>query len=339
MLKKILKIIGFVFSVIFFLIASFLIYFNWPTEKNDQKINLGITYSWRYAGEIGLDWQEAYVAVLDDLQIKKIRLPIYWDSIEEKEGVYDFSKVDWQLEEAKKRNAEVILVVGQKVPRWPECFVPEWAKNDDQKRKSALLNFVRETVLRYRENETVKYWQVENEPFLKFGICPDLDVDILDSEINLVRLLDPSRKIIITDSGELSLWISAARRADIFGTTMYRTIWKEGFGYFDYPIGPRFFHFKKWLIKKFADQENSIVVELQTEPWVAGWTTSAPLAVQFESMNVEKLTENIDFASRSGFSEVYLWGAEWWYWLKTEKDHPEFWEKIKQLNIDYEKQN
>jgi len=36
-------------------------------------------------------------------------------------------------------------------------------------------------------------------------------------EIALVRAKDPSRKVIVTDSGELSFWISAAKRADILG--------------------------------------------------------------------------------------------------------------------------
>ncbi len=311
--------------------AVLLIYFNIPVRKFNNDAQLGITFSHRYANDIGLPWKESLIAILDDLKIKKIRVPVYWDLVEAREGVYDFSDVDWQLQEIGKRNGEVILVVGQKVPRWPECAIPEWAKADGKKRKEKLMEFVGKTVERYKGNPEIKYWQIENEPFLRFGICPPLDVGLLDREIALVREKDSSRKVIITDSGELSLWVRAAKRADVFGTTMYRTVWKENIGSFTYPIGPRFFHFKYLMNKFFVRQENAIVVELQAEPWIGGWTTHAPLETQFGSMNVEILKDNVEFARKTGFPEIYLWGAEWWYWLKAEKNHPELWNTAKEL--------
>jgi len=332
LVRKIIKIILKALMILAVLALLLLAYFNIPVQKKDNLPKLGITFSHRYASDIQLDWKKTFIAILDDLKIRKVRIPVYWDLVEKEKGIYDFSDVDWQLAEAQKRNAEVILVVGQKVPRWPECAIPEWAKQDDQKRKSALLKEITTVIKRYKDNHPeIKYWQVENEPFLPFGICPPLDVDLLDSEIALVRYIDPTRPVIVTDSGELSLWIRAAKRADIFGTTMYRTIWKEGVGYLDYPIGPRFFHFKHWLIKTFARQEKVIVVELQAEPWINGWTTSGPLEEQFKSMNPRKLEDNVDFARKVGYPEVYLWGAEWWYWLKVSQNHPELWETAQKL--------
>jgi len=129
----------------------------------------------------------------------------------------------------------------------------------------------------------------------------------------------------------LSLWVQSAKRADVFGTTMYRTIWKKGLGYFDYPIGPRFFQFKYWMIKTFVKQEKAIVVELQGEPWIDGWTTDGALSEQFKSMNAQKLEDNVMFAKKVGFPEIYVWGVEWWYWLKTQKGHPELWDTAKSL--------
>ncbi|PJA86729.1 MAG: hypothetical protein CO141_03105 [Candidatus Moranbacteria bacterium CG_4_9_14_3_um_filter_42_9] len=330
--KKTLKIVGKTLLGILGIALLFLLYFNIPVQKKDNSARLGITFSKRYAEDIQLDWKKTFIAILDDLKIRKIRIPVYWDLVEKEEGKYDFSDVDWQLAEARKRNAEIILVVGQKVPRWPECAIPEWAKQSDQKRKSALLKEITAVVKRYKDNHPeIKYWQVENEPFLPFGVCPPLDTNLLDSEIALVRLIDPTRPVIVTDSGELSLWIQAAKRADVFGTTMYRTIWKESIGYYDYPIGPRFFRFKHWLIKNFAHQDNAIVVELQAEPWIKGWTTSGPLDEQFKSMNSAKLVDNVEFARKVDYPEIYLWGAEWWYWLKVNQNHPELWETARKL--------
>jgi hypothetical protein len=331
MFKKILKKIVYFLTAIFVLAIVLLIYFNWPVRDVKDKAELGVTFSYKYSRDIGLNWQDNFLAILDDLKVKHIRLPVYWEDIEKRENQYNFSEIDWQVKEAAKRNVELILVLGQKVPRWPECFVPKWAKNNNEKRKQALLKTIEKTVKRYKKEDVIKFWQVENEPFLAFGICPQFDPDFLDQEIVAVKKIDPERKIIITDSGELSFWIQAAKRADVFGTTMYRTIWKEGFGYFTYPIGPRFFHFKKNIIKYFAHQNKAIVIELQTEPWVAGWTISRPLEEQFNSMNEEQLVKNVQFAKNSGFNKIYLWEAEWWYWLKTEKSYPGLWEQAKKI--------
>jgi hypothetical protein len=327
--KKILKIFAWIVLALIILAVLFLGYFNLPTSKKNTAAQLGITFSHRYAQDIGLNWQETFLALLDDLQVKKIRIPIYWDQVEKEEGKYDYAAVDWQLDEAAKRNAEIILVIGQKVPRWPECFIPAWANSDDQKRKSRLLQFVSHSVERYKNRQEVKFWQVENEPFLNFGICPTLDANLLDAEIAVVRAQDESRKIIVTDSGELSLWVSASKRADVFGTTMYRYIWNQKVGYYNYPIGPRFFHFKSWLAKTFAGQKNIITIELQGEPWVSGWTVNAPLETQLSSMNAERLKGNIEFAKEAGFPEIYLWGAEWWYWLKVKQNYPQIWDTAK----------
>jgi len=331
LLKKIIKIFSAVFLGALALMILLLAYFNIPVTSENSAAELGVTFSSRYASDIGLDWKEAYVAMLDDLKIRKIRLPIYWDLVEKNEGQYDFSDVDWQLARASERNAQVILVTGQKVPRWPECAIPGRLSGQDEKRKEDLLKFIRVTVERYKNNPEVKYWQVENEPFLPFGICPKLDVALLDRELALVRAADPTRQIIVTDSGELSLWVRAASRADIFGTTMYRTIFKEGLGYFDYPIGPRFFQFKYWMNKMVAGQDKAIVIELQAEPWISGSTTGRPLSEQFKSMDSRKLEDNVSFARKVGFPQIYLWGVEWWYWLKIKQDHPELWNTAREL--------
>lgn len=330
-LKKIAKNIFIAIVAVIFLIIILFLYFNVPVSKENNNSKLGITFSSRYASDIGLDPKETFVNILDGLHVKRVRIPVYWDLVEKEEGQYDFSDVDWQLEEARKRNVEVILVIGQKVPRWPECAIPDWLKDNEQKRKEDLIKLLKITIERYKDQPEIKYWQVENEPFLAFGICPKLDTSLLDREIATVRRGDSSREIILTDSGELSLWVSAARRADIFGTTMYRTIYKKGLGYFDYPIGPKFFQFKHWLIKTLAGQDRVIVIELQAEPWISGWTTEQPLSEQFQSMNSEKLSDNVSFAKKVGFPFVYLWGAEWWYWLKKEKNHPELWATAENL--------
>lgn len=331
-LKKMLKYFGYTTLGVLALAFLFFGYVNLPTSIPENEPKMGVTFSARYAQDIGLDWKQTYLAMLDDLKVRNIRVPIYWDLVEKNDGDYDFSDVDWQLAEAQKREANIILVLGQKVPRWPECFVPSWIGNDGANRKEKLLAFEKIAVERYRDNHPeIKRWQVENEPFLNFGICPPMDSALLDQEIAQVRNLDPSRPIVVTDSGELSLWVKAAKRADVFGTTMYREVFSENMGHWHYPIGPNFFKAKELLIKLFANQKEPIVIELQGEPWVGGWTTSFPLEVQLESMNAQKLEDNIIFAKKTGMREIYLWGVEWWYWMKVQNSNPTLWEKAREF--------
>jgi hypothetical protein len=325
--RVILLILG---SILAFALLVF-IYINLPVRKNERQIPLGVTFSTRYAQDINLDWKEVFVAMLDDLKIRQIRIPVYWDLIEKTEGEYDFSDLDWQLDQAEKRDAKVILVVGQKVPRWPECFIPEWAKNDDAKRKGKLLEVERLIVQRYKDRKVIQNWQVENEPFLSFGICPQADPALLDSEIANVKSVDATHPVVITDSGELSLWYKAASRADVFGTTMYREVYSQKMGHWRYPIGPNFFKLKKAILEKFVDNSGSLVIELQGEPWVGGWTTSQPIDVQLASMNADILKDNVEFAKKTNFDQIYLWGVEWWYWMKVKQDNPTLWQQAREI--------
>ena len=332
-MKKMLKLLLYPVLFIVSVVILLLIYFNLPVKTPAKDFNLGVTFSARYAEEIGLDKKQVLQAILGELDAKIVRIPLYWDKIEPEKDVYDFSEIDWQLDELESRHAKAILVIGQKVPRWPECFIPAWVGGDDGVRKQELVELVGKVVDHYKGNNAILYWQVENEPFLAFGVCPKIDPNLLDLEIATVRAIDSNRKIIITDSGELSLWIQAARRADIFGTTMYRSVVSAKYGgiAFDYPIGPNFFLFKKWLIGKFAHQDNIMIVELQGEPWLNGWTTDKPLEEQLRSMNSEKLRSNVEFAEKTGFSPILLWGSEWWYWLKVKQDYPQLWDEAKLL--------
>ena len=47
-------------------------------------------------------------------------------------------------------------------------------------------------------------------------------------------------------------------------------------------------------------------------------------AVERKSFNLKRFRDNIDYVQRAGFDEVYLWGVEYWYYLK-ELGHLEIW--------------
>lgn len=326
-----------VFKIIIFLavlVIILLVIFNWPTKSKNEEMIFNVSFSDIFAEQLGLDWKETYLAILDDLRPQKVRVAAYWWEIEKEQGVYDFSDLDWQVQTALEKNTDLVLAMGMKVPRWPECYIPQFYWDDKEKREKALFEYLTVLVNRYKSYENIKIWQIENEPFLPFGYCPfsTIEEEFVDREIELVRSIDNSRPIMITDSGEISYWHKAAKRADIFGTTLYKTIHKEPFGYFEYPIGPNFFRVKAFLIGIFSSQKNVVICELQAEPWgPAQIYDMDDLNEHFKSMNAEKLAKMADFARKTNFSESYLWGAEWWYWLKTKKDLPEVWDTAKEI--------
>lgn len=333
-MRKILYGLIYILIAIIVLITFIYIAFNFPVGSGKESTaKLGMTYSYRYAEALGLDPRVTLTAQLEELGITLWRIPVYWDLVEPEPGQTDYSFVDWQLDEIEKYNGKTILSIGNRVPRWPECHTPGWAKEDETVREAALLVHLERTVNRYKDRASITTWQVENEPFLsQFGECPPLRKEFLDQEIALVKSLD-ARPVLVTDSGELSLWVRAAKRGDVFGTTLYRHIYTHNFGgrYITYPVGPSFFHLKTLLVKLFTDQENFMVIELQAEPWAPGWLLEFPLDEQFKTMDETKLRENVEYAKQLGFPTIYLWGGEWWYYLKEKKDYPGLWQAGKQI--------
>lgn len=289
----------------------------------------GVTFSARQAEALNLDWRETYQAILDDLGVRHLRLAAYWDTAEPFEGQFDFSEIDYQLNEARKRNVEVILAVGRKLPRWPECHIPQWAEGlQPREQEEKIIKMIEAVVSHSQAFDNIVAWQVENEPLLFFfGECPDHSLEFLQQEVELVRSLD-NRPIVITESGELSTWLRTVGLADILGISLYRTVFSPLWGYFVYPLTPSVYIRHAELIGARGNQV--IISELQAEPWGDRPTIELTREEQYRSFNQERFEEVIDFARRTGFPQVYLWGVEYWYYLKQAGENY-FWDRAKQL--------
>ena len=318
------------------ILVLFLIIISWffvGFSKKTEGIVWGVNFSQKHAQSLGLDWRETYLAILDDLRVRNLKIASYWDYIEWQEGNYNFGELDWQIEEAEKRGAGIILVIGMKTPGWPECHIPNWARSlSKEEQQEKILKLIKEIVSRYQESKAIRYWQVENEPFFPFGECPWKDRKFLRKEIELVESLDSKkRQVIISESGEFPLWISAARYGDMVGITIYKKAWfKEINSYISYPFPPIFYWRKARFIKAIFDKE-VICIELQAEPWGPKLLYDSSLEEQEKSMDLERFQKNIKFAKKTGLKEFYLWGAEWWYWLKEKQNKPEIWQEAKKL--------
>jgi len=330
------------FLVLLVFILIFLGYLFVGKTEPAKEIVWGVNFSQKHSKDLGLDWKETYLALLDDLKVKNLKIAAHWDLIEPKKDEFYFNDLDWQIKKAEEKNVKVLLVIGMKTPRWPECHIPEWAANlKKEEQQKEILEMLKEIILRYKNSKAIFAWQVENEPFFPFGVCPWTDRKFLKQEIDLVKSLDPSplfgsksgggRPIVISDSGEGSFWIRAAIYGDIAGTTMYRKVWFRQVGiYIQYPFPPIFYWRKAKIIKKLF-KKNVICIELQAEPFGPKLLYDSPIEEQKKTMDLKRFKDNIKYAKKTGLKAFYLWGGEWWYWMKTKQNSPEIWNEAKKL--------
>lgn len=292
----------------------------------------GVTFSRTYTEYLRLDPGQVLTAALDDLKIRRFRIPAYWNLIQPEKDQWDWSWLDEDLNKIAERQGTVILVVGQKQPRWPECWIPHWVTQlDRQDRDQALLTYITEVVKRYKHHPAVSSWQLENEANFAFGECPAGDLKFFDEEIKAVRAADDTRKpIATTESGELSSWLLGSK-VDRLGISVYRIV-SSSYGLFRYWfVPPQLYLRKAQFLRLFGRPKDIYISEFQMEPWTKESILNTPVEIQMKSFDLRQMNKNIKFARNSGFSTVDYWGLEWWYWMKTVRDKPEFWEAARAI--------
>jgi hypothetical protein len=304
---------------------------NYQLNNKDQDYEFGTTFIASRAEELGVDPQKSYLAILDDLKLKNIRLVSHWSALEKEKGIYDFSNLDWQFKEAEKRGVDISLSLGLRQPRWPECHMPDWSKNlTKEEWYPPLKVFISEVVKRYKDSPSLKSYQLENEFFLKeFGECPDFSRERLIEEFNLVKSIDSETPIILSRSNNYGGFAIGQPQPDIVGISVYRKVHNPTLGYITYPFPAWYYAFLAQGQLSLTGKP-SIIHEFQLEPWLAsGNMPEASIEEQNKTMSVKDIKKNIDFAKRTGIKEVYFWGAEWWYW-RAQNGDPTIWNTVKE---------
>lgn len=326
--------IRFVLQLSIAAIVIFLAFIAFTLREVPADVSYGVTFSSFHAEELGYDWRRVYIASLDELGIRKLRIPVYWPDAEPARDSYDWSKIDYQIREAKARDAKIILAIGRRLPRWPECHVPDWAQGLSwEEQKEEIRQYLTIAVDRYKNESVVTHWQVENEPYLEVFAnehCGDLDEAFLEEEIAIVKSLDPHRPILITDSGNLGRWMGPYKRGDSFGTSMYIYFWNEEVGQFKTKLPSVVYRMKERAMDILYGPKETFLIELSLEPWLPEPTVEASLEDQLSRMDAAKFDEIITYARETSFGAHYLWGVEWWYYMR-DRNHPEFWDKAKGL--------
>lgn len=280
----------------------------WIIRFDAPHPKMGVTFTPSYARYLGLDPQTTFERLLVDLHPQIIRLPVEWNSLEPARGDFRFDELNWYVNAARDRNIDLILVLGRRTPRWPECHAPEWVeKMSPAEQQLALKNMLTVAVAQFKSAPNIRAWQIENEPFLdRFGLCPPTNAANLQTEINTVRNFD-QRPILLTDSGELSTWGQVAPLGDWFGSTLYRVVYSPrlqgAFSYWFLP--PAFYRAKAWW--QGVDINNFLISELQAEPWFDQTTGT------LVGNDANSLVENISYARATGARTILFWGVEYWY--------------------------
>lgn len=303
------------------------------TQKGPQ--TLGVSFIPQYAEYLGVNPQQTMDGLIS-IGVRNFRLVSYWDTIEPEPGKYDFSQLDWQFKKAEAANAKITLSVGLRQPRWPECHAPSWVDiNQPSKQwQPQLEQFMTQVVNRYKDSPALKSYQVENEFFLVgFGNCPNKERSRLVNEYNLVKHLDLNHKVIISRSNNgLGIPIGAPK-PDEYGVSVYKRVWDAQIThrYLEYPMPAWYYAFLAGA-QKLHDGNNMIVHELQAEAWGPAHQDikSISLDEQNKSLNAQRLQDRFEYGKATGMREIYLWGAEYWYYRKVLQNDPSLWNVAQQ---------
>jgi hypothetical protein len=300
------------------------------------------------------------------LGLDPIRLSAFWDEVDSR----GYDDLDWLVAEAAKAGRELVLTVGMKAQGWPEFYIPGRLQPAAGPRtdvaagsaglRTEAVEFVAATVERYRHQDAVAVWQVENEPLNPSGprgwwIGPGFVAE----EVATVRRLDPHRPIALNVFSCFNTWLDVAsirhgfdlsrllgsnarrpeaealtllRPNDILGLDVYRRI---GYRRLGRRVLTRSRHWQsnaaRWAARAAAEGKRAWVLEAQAEPWEPQLRSGRrPL-----SCRPDEIVATVGGLWDAGCPTVLLWGVE--HWLARDADGDGSWlAAVRGLNVRYD---
>jgi hypothetical protein len=307
-------------------------WYAWDTRN--QPLTYGVSFIPSYASSLGVDPQQTMDALLG-IGVKQFRLVSYWNETEPEPGKYDFKQLDWEFKKAEAAHARIILTVGLRQPRWPECHPPSWVDTTKplDTWQPQLETFMQTIVNRYKNSPALEKYQLENEYFLKgFGDCTDFSRSRLVSEYNLVKKLDPAHEIVVGRSNNALGFPVGQPTPDQFSISVYKRVWDAGVThrYLEYPWPAWFYGYLAGVQKIYTGRDMSIA-ELQAEAWPPNGQDipDVSLAEQNKSLDAHRLKDRFAYGKATGMKSIDLWGAEYWYYRKQVLHDPSLWNVAK----------
>ncbi len=299
-------------------------------EQTGKPTNLGVTFIADYAAYYNLNTHKTFLAILDDLHVKHLRLVSYWSDIEPTQGQYNFSELDWEMQQAQMHGVKVSLTIGLRQPRWPECHPPAWidTSKPDTTWQPALDRYMAVVINRYKNSPILQSYQLENEFFNGFGSCNNFDRTRLKSELALIKQLDPQHPVIMSRSNNYAGLATRQPLPDVVGISIYRHVWNPVLWrrYLTYPFPSWYYAFLAGA-EQIVTGKSAVVHELQTEPWPPDTQDilHTSLTEQNKTFNAQILKSTTQFGKQTGIKNIDLWGAEYWYYRMVTLHDPSVW--------------
>lgn len=292
---------------------------------------------------MGLDYRETFRYACS-LGFPLVRLCSYWNEIEPGENQFDFSTLDWLLDESHRQGVEVVLTVGMKAPRWPEFHFPEWLSrcNDTSGSmrpidrhpgiRDRTLHFLEQVINHARHAPAVQYWQVENEPFARLEITGGrfLSKGFVRQEVEQVRSLTlPHQKILLTNAITLPAaqfpaddraFRASLALADAVGVNVYTKVPIGNSPFYVEAMPPFWNKLHHWQQILRIRSKEAWIAEAQAEPWEPNELV-AMKNMDYPSSNPARVQSLVTQLVAIGYSPILLWGCEYWYWHQKNGRH------------------
>jgi len=321
------------------------------------KTLLGFSFRPLQIKAFGLDPQ----ATLDALLVYPfdlVRVPVYWSQIERREGHFDTTDLDRQLEAIERAQKQVILSVGAiKNFGYPEFFVPEHRLSRPLREGSLIRpsthpdmlagaeHFIQKVVERYRDRTSVVAWQLEHEAVDPLGVEHSwrLAVDFVQRELDALKEADPSRPVIMngflptSSVVRLSQWwrtrdqgdslAVASRLADIVGIDYYPRHGLLALGSRTLYLDAGRLPWQTALTKAVLDEARTqgkrlMVAEGQAEPWEAVTLPPNPEQSAMFSCAPDRAIRNYNAAMDWSTPDAELYAYLLWgadYWILRDR--------------------
>lgn len=346
--------IGIVISVLIllFIINAFL---NPIPSKNSVAGNsplYGVSYSFEQAGWYGLNGREAFVSLIENNDFDWVRLSFFWDQMTSESGELKVESLKFAIEEAGKRDIDVIIAIGAKTPYHPEYHLPKRIENKlafgdridiNHPVAKDILAVDKKVIEELMKYENITHWQVENEPLLGNINNWHIDKSLLIEEIKQVRKLDTrSRPIIINHVGPSifdNQWKGLSdllEPGDVFGANAYYKT--QGVDLIAFEIGDKEVHIRwpEWFVwpvqswgvfsPDFENMKKEIeakglefwILEMQAEPFIKNLDDAARNNGYFQARNISEADE---YLRSMGIKNIGLWGAPYWLYRQSQGDN------------------
>jgi hypothetical protein len=237
--------------------------------------------------------------------------------------------------------------------RFPEFWFPTWLREaanlppggypeDHPLVRAALLPYLEAAARHLGSHPAVEALQVENEPLVPsyaYGTGWRIRPSFLAEEIAVVRAADAGRHPIVVSHASWqrkdNSWRWMLGHADVVAQSVYtkRQLGPWPWLYvYPYRIGP--------FTPNLPNQARAAqrlgkalwIGELQAEPFEAPDVDVRGIATaDAASFSPRWLRDNVRLAQRSGATRAYLWGVEWWAYLKDARGEPALWEAARAL--------